>query len=71
MKKLLTIEGMSCGHCVMHVKTALQDVAGVKSVDVNLQKKSAVVEGEALNDAALGAAVIDAGYSVSGTVVNG
>ncbi|OHE62498.1 MAG: heavy metal transport/detoxification protein, partial [Treponema sp. GWB1_62_6] len=48
----------------MHVKTALQDVAGVKSVDVNLQKKSAVVEGEALNDAALGAAVIDAGYSV-------
>ncbi len=62
---------MSCGHCVMYVTTALQDVAGVKSVDVDLLKKIHVVEGEALHHAVLGAAVIDAGYSVSGTVVNG
>ena len=55
----------------MYVTTALQDVAGVKSVDVDLLKKIHVVEGEALPHAVLGAAVIDAGYSVSGTVVNG
>jgi len=61
VKKLLTIEGKSCGHCVMHVKTALQDVAGVKSVDVDLLKKIHVVVGEALYYAVLGAAVIDAG----------
>ena len=65
MRKLLTIEGMSCGHCVMHVKSALQDVAGVKSVDVDLAKKSAMVEGEALSDAALKAAVAEAGYRVT------
>jgi len=65
MKKLLTIEGMSCGHCVMHVKSALQDVAGVTSVEVDLVKKSAMVEGEALDEAALKAAVAEAGYRVS------
>jgi copper chaperone CopZ len=65
MKKLLTIEGMSCGHCVMHVKSALEGLAGVTKAEVDLLKKSAMVEGEALNDAALKAAVADAGYSVS------
>lgn len=65
MRKLLAIEGMSCGHCVMHVKSALQAVAGVTAVEVDLVKKSAMVEGEALSDAALKAAVAEAGYSVS------
>ena len=69
MKKLLTIEGMSCGHCVMHVRSALEDVPGVKKVDVDLLKKSAMVEGDSLTDAALGAAVADAGYRV--TAVSG
>jgi copper chaperone len=38
----LTIEGMSCGHCVARVRRALQSVAGVdvRSVDVG----SAVAE---------------------------
>ena len=31
MRRLLTIDGMSCGHCVMHVRSALEDVAGVQS----------------------------------------
>jgi copper chaperone len=65
MKKLLTIEGMSCGHCVMHVKSALTDVAGVSSVDVDLLKKSAMVEGDALDDAALSKAVSESGYRVT------
>jgi copper chaperone len=68
MKKLLTVEGMSCGHCVMHVKSALEDVPGVKSAVVDLLKKSAMVEGEALDDLALSAAVAEAGYKVSSVV---
>jgi len=28
MKKVLSIEGMSCAHCVAHVKEALESVAG-------------------------------------------
>jgi len=65
MKKILTVEGMSCGHCVMHVKSALQDVPGVTAVDVDLLKKSDAVERPALDDAMLNAAVVDAGYSIS------
>lgn len=65
MRKLLTIEGMSCGHCVMHVKSALEDVAGVTSAAVDLLKKSAMIEGDNLNDAVLKAAVAEAGYKVS------
>jgi copper chaperone len=64
MKKLLSIEGMSCKHCVMHVKTALEAVPGVESVEVDLATKSASVSGEGLDDAALKAAVAEAGYTV-------
>jgi len=65
MRKLLSIEGMSCGHCVMHVKSALEDVKGVVSAEVDLIKKSAMVEGEGLEDALLIKAVADSGYKVS------
>jgi len=71
MRKLLTVEGMSCGHCVMHVKSALEDVAGVKSVEVDLLKKSAMVDGEALSEAALKAAVAEAGYRVTAVLGGG
>jgi len=64
MKKLLEIEGMSCGHCAMHVKSALAGVAGVTKAEVDLLKKSAMVEGESLDLAALKAAVAEAGYKV-------
>jgi copper chaperone CopZ len=65
MRKLLKIEGMSCGHCVMHVRSALEDVPGVKSAKVDLLERTAMVDGENLNDQALRAAVAEAGYSVS------
>ncbi len=64
MKKELSIEGMSCGHCVAHVKTALSRVRGVEKAEVDLGKKVAVVEGTVLDDALLEAAVADAGYEV-------
>ncbi len=43
----LKIEGMTCGHCVMHVKQALGAVAGVTSVEVDLQAGEAQIEGSA------------------------
>jgi copper chaperone CopZ len=68
MKKLLTIEGMSCGHCVMRVKSVLEGVVGVTSAEVNLLEKSAMVEGPALSEAVLRAAVAEAGYRVSAVI---
>lgn len=57
----LKIDGMTCGHCVKHVKQALLEVDGVVSADVDLQAGSATVNG---GDAqALVQAVISEGYS--------
>jgi len=64
MKKQLSIEGMSCANCAKHVTSALSAVPGVESVNVDLATKSAVVEGDALEDAPLKAAVEEAGYEV-------
>ena len=65
MKKTLKIEGMMCPRCVAHVTKALESVDGVTSVEVNLKKKTAMVElsGEVL-DETLTAVITDAGYEV-------
>ena len=65
MKKVLSIEGMSCSHCVTHVKEALESVAGVTKANVDLRKKQAVVEGSTLDDAAMKSAVAEAGYEIT------
>lgn len=66
MKKVLLIEGMSCGHCVNHVKNALMDIEGVENVEVSLEDKKAIVEGTELNDNKMKAEIEDFGYSVVG-----
>ena len=63
MKTVLQIKGMSCEHCVQHVREALEAVAGVKSAGVSLKKKSAAVEhGDNVDIAVLRKAVEEAGY---------
>lgn len=62
---VLTIEGMMCAHCAGRVQSALQEVAGVKKVQVNLAAKEASVEGDNLSQSALRAAVEKAGYRVT------
>ena len=64
MKKVLLVEGMSCGHCEKAVKNALGELEGVSKVEVNLETKKVEVEGENLVDAALKESIEDAGYDV-------
>ena len=65
MKKTMKIEGMMCQHCVAHVSKALSAVEGVLSVDVNLKKKTAIVEcADTVSVETLTNAVVDAGYEV-------
>ena len=45
MKKKIYIDGMSCGHCVSHVKEALLDI-GASKVKVDLEEKFASAEFE-------------------------
>lgn len=62
---VLTVEGMSCGHCSARVEKALNAIAGV-SATVDLQAKTATVtHPDAVGADALTAAVTDAGYSVT------
>lgn len=65
MQKTLKIEGMMCQRCVAHVTKALLEVENVKNVEVNLKKKTAVVEvTEEIAEEALTQAILNAGYEV-------
>ena len=70
MKKKILVEGMSCGHCVKHVKEALNELNGVTSVDVNLDAKTAIIETSIeVKDEDIRFAIDDAGYEVVGIEV--
>lgn len=60
---IIKIEGMSCGHCKAAVEKALKAVAGVETAVVDLEKKQAVVTGNAAMEV-MREAVEDAGYDV-------
>ena len=61
-----TVPGMTCGHCEAAVKGEVGKVAGVTGVDVDLGTKLVTVSGEALDRAALVAAIDEAGFEVAG-----
>ncbi len=56
------VPDMTCHHCEHTVSSELTGVAGVSSVDVDLDSKRVVVRGEGLDDTALRAAIEEAGY---------
>ncbi len=63
MTKTLGITGMSCGHCVSHVKSALEGLDGVTLADVSLEDNQAKITLSVdMPDADLVAAVEAAGY---------
>ena len=65
MEKTLKIEGMMCQHYVAHVTKALQGVDGVDSVEVNLKKKTAVVElSKEVTEETFRSVITEAGYEV-------
>jgi copper chaperone len=68
VRKLISIGGMSCGHCAMKIKSALLAVKGVSFVEVDLLRARAMVEGDELYNPALRAAVASAGYRPGGVV---
>jgi len=57
-----SVPGMSCGHCRAAITAEVSAVAGVDSVDVDLDTKLVRISGENLDDAALVAAIDEAGY---------
>lgn len=47
MKNEYSIEGVKCGGCVAAVKEKLSKLDNVDNIEVNIQEKTVVVEGEA------------------------
>ena len=60
-----TVPGMHCEHCVAAVEEEVSAVPGVASVTVDLASKRVDVTGPALDDAAIRAAIDEAGYEAA------
>jgi copper chaperone len=63
--KTYTVPGMSCSHCVTAVSHEVAQVTGVDAVDVVLDSKLVTVRGDGVDDAAVRAAIGEAGYEVA------
>ncbi len=70
MIKKITIEGMSCEHCVNHVTEALKELNGVVKVEVNLASNNAIIEtSQDVKDGDIKSSIDDVGYEVTGIEV--
>jgi copper ion binding protein len=67
MSETLTfkVPGMTCGHCEAAVKQEVGAVAGVASVDVDLDSKDVTVVGDALERDTIVEAIDEAGFDVA------
>lgn len=64
--RTFTVAGMTCGHCVASVTEEVQEIPGVQGVDVVLETGAVTVtSAEPLDDAAVKAAVEEAGYQLA------
>lgn len=61
----LDIKGMSCGHCVKAVQSALAGVPGVAVKEVRIGHATVEVDDRATKPEALVEAVDDAGYEAT------
>jgi copper chaperone len=59
----MTVQGMTCEHCVHAVTSAVTEVSGVDAADVDLETGRVAVSGSDIDEAAVRAAIIDAGYA--------
>jgi copper chaperone len=65
METTYTVNGMTCDHCVLSVREEVGEVDRVTVVDVDLPSGRMVVSGVDIDDAAVRAAVEEAGYEVA------
>ena len=56
------VPDISCGHCEAAISTELRALPGVETVAVDLSSKRVAVSGGKLDDAAIRAAIYEAGY---------
>ena len=60
-----SVPAIHCAHCATSIREEVSEVAGVEDVDVDLETKVVTIHGRALDDAALRAAIEEAGYEAA------
>jgi len=60
-----TVPAIHCGHCAMSIREEVSEVDGVEDVAVDLDSKVVTVRGLELDDTALRAAIVEAGYEAA------
>jgi copper chaperone len=60
-----SVPGVHCGHCRAAITEEVSAVAGVESVEVDLESKRVTVTGATLDDAAIRGAIDEAGYEAA------
>ncbi len=63
MKNEYSIEGVKCGGCVATVKERLSKLDNVDNIEVNIQEKTVVVEGEVSKED-LQAALVETNFKI-------
>lgn len=64
---MITVSGMTCGHCVAAVQKEIGSLPGVRQVEVSLDTGAVQIAGDPLPGIpALRDAVIAAGYEMAG-----
>ena len=68
-KMKITVKGMMCAHCEAHVKKALEAIDGIESAVASHEENLVTITtSKNVDEAAIKAAVIDAGYEYEGII---
>jgi copper chaperone CopZ len=60
----LSVEGMTCQHCVANVKKSVEAIGGVEEATPDLDTGKVIINGADLNNDLIKKAIVDAGYTV-------
>jgi copper ion binding protein len=67
MKKIvISIDGMSCQHCVMRVKRAIEGLAGISDLSVEVGSARMTFDESKIQQTDIENAVTKAGYKIKG-----
>jgi copper chaperone len=59
------VPGIHCAHCGMSIREEVSEVDGVEAVDVDVDTKVVTITAEQVDDAAIRAAIREAGYEAA------
>ena len=63
----ITVDGMSCGHCVGRLARALEALEGVRVEEVKVGRATVAYDGAAASEERITRAIEDEGYAVTAT----